>query len=348
MFNKMSIANRKGGFYRSLEVSRDDSHLSETVLNDNFLTKTNNYIVQVQHFISSNVQRLNTIDEVMFQVFRRGGVNDTVDDVQTQIPDTIAQFRPSSYFSIVELGRQLTEYVRVLNDYLNAQGGVNIRHIDGEVDGAGKWRFGLSIDFSSLYYIQVGELTQKATGFRKYIFAVNDGATDIYNSTDNSHLALIDVLGFFTYNGGGMPTHRDALFIPVRPLSAFDMRVSLDVVATFPISTKPAVLNGIETNDYVLARFPTSAHRHTWQEIDMVNGSLQKTITIKERINAGLEDMTENNTESIGNHLLNGKIKHCNFRLENRYLVDGKIVRQPCDFTNGFFTIKLLFSKKES
>jgi hypothetical protein len=344
----MSVANRKGGFYRSLEVSRDDSHLSETVLNDNFLTKTNNYIVQVQHFISSNVQRLNTIDEVMYQVFRRGGVGDTVDDVQTNIPDTIAQFRPSGYFSIVELGRQLKEYVTVLNDYLNAQGGVNIRHIEGDVDGAGRWRFGFSIDFASFYYIQVGELTQKATGFRKYIFAVNDGVHDIYNSNDNDHLHLIDNLGFFTYNGGARPTLRGALFIPVRPLSAFDMRISMDVVATFPISTKPAVLNGVETNDYVLARFPTSAHQHTWQEIDMYNDSLHKTVTIKERINVGLEDMTENNTESIGNHLLNGKIKHCNFKLENRYLVDGEIVRKPCDFTNGFFTIKLLFSKKET
>ena len=58
----MSIANKKGGFYKTLEVTRDDSNTSETVLTDAMLTKTNNYIVQVQNFVNSNTQPLNTLD----------------------------------------------------------------------------------------------------------------------------------------------------------------------------------------------------------------------------------------------------------------------------------------------
>ena len=347
--NKMSIANRTGGFYRSLEISRDDSNLSETVLNDDFLIKTNNYIVQVQHFVSSNVQRLNTVDEILFQVLRRGGPFEGPDDVVIGIPDNIAQFRPTSYFSIIELGRQLKEWTTNINDFLNVPLAVPLQHISSSFNASGKWSFTLYPDFSSLFYISVGEQTQNLTGFRSYIFALlnPDLGRDVWNERDLSSLHLING-GFFAYDGTIDATTQAFTFSSTRPLSAFDQRLSLDVVATFPISTKPAVLNGRETNDYVLARFPTSAHQQRWHSIDMYSENLLGNIRIRERINTGLEDMTNNNTESIANHMLNGKIKHCNFKLENRYLVDGKIVRKACDFKNGFFNIKLLFSKRET
>lgn len=347
----MSVANRKGGFFRSLEISRDDSNTSDTVLGDDFLIKTSNYVLQVQHFVSSNVQKLNTVDEVMFEVKGRGGPLEGPDDAALVfgIPANIAEFRPSSYFSIVELGRQLQEWTTKINAFLNAALPFPIQHIDSALDASGRWVVTLHPVFSSVYYIGVGPQTQILTGFRSYIFALfnPDLGRDVWNERDLSHLHLIN-LGFFAYDGGQDATTQAFTFTSERPLSVFDQRLSLDVVATYPISTKPAVLDGVETNDYVLARFPTSAHQKRTHGIDVYGGNLLKTVRIRERINTGLEDLTENNTEAIGNHMLNGKIRHCNFKLENRYLVDGKIVRQPCDFKNGFFNIKLLFSKRET
>ena len=120
----MSIANRKGGFYRSLEVSQDDSSHSETVLTDNFLTKTNNYTCQVEHFINSNVQPLNTIDEVYFEVLARGDQLEGPDDM-VLLPAEIRAFRPNHYFSVSELGRQLNKWTLTLNDYLNVAQNLN-------------------------------------------------------------------------------------------------------------------------------------------------------------------------------------------------------------------------------
>jgi hypothetical protein len=158
---------------------------------------------------------------------------------------------------------------------------------------------------------------------------------------------LLDALGFFVHDPAVL-TQTPLEQYTVASLSSFDLRLSLDVIATFPISTKPSVLDGAESNDFVLARFPTSAYQATSNRVDTIGGNMVMNVTLKERINTGLEDLTRDNTESISNHLLNGKIRHCNFRLENRYLQDGKIVRTPCDFTHGFFTIKLLFSKRET
>ena len=342
----MSIANRKGGFIRTLEVSQDDSSVSETVLNDNFLTKTNNYLCQVEHFISSNAQPLNTIDEVYFEVLARGTPLEGPGDV-VNLPAAVRQFRPAHYFSTIELARQIQQWTSTLNAYLNVAQNVDETHITSSFTAAGKLSFTLYPVFSTLYYIRVGEDTRNLTGLREYIFVVNDGHVDIWNENDNSHLQLIGNLDFFTHTPANA-TQGTFSTPTVAPLSVFNRLLSLDVVATFPISTKPSVLNGAESNDYVLARFPAAAYQETSNRIDVYGRGMLNNVVLSESINTGLTDMTRDNTETISNHLLNGKIRHCNIKLENRYLEKGEIVRTPCDFTHGFFTIKLLFSKLET
>jgi hypothetical protein len=271
---------------------------------------------------------------------------DTVADV-VNLPAAIRQFTPRHYFSTTELGRQIEQWTSTITAYLNAAQNINEYQLSSRFSSAGKWSFILQPRFSSRYYIRVGEETRRHTGFREYIFVVNNGIADVWNENDNSHLHLLDALGFFVHDPAVL-TQTPLEQYTVASLSSFDLRLSLDVIATFPISTKPSVLDGAESNDFVLARFPTSAYQATSNRVDTIGGNMVMNVTLKERINTGLEDLTRDNTESISNHLLNGKIRHCNFRLENRYLQDGKIVRTPCDFTHGFFTIKLLFSKRET
>lgn len=348
----MSVANKKGGYYRTIEINRDDSNTSETVLTDAFLTKTDNYLVQVSNFVNSNTQPLNTLNEAMFTIKQRGSIINTPDNM-VALPVDIGVFRPTSYFSVLELARQLDKYCKRATEYIISEDDLEEDDdvIDFDLNANGTFSFTLYPNFSNGYYIEVGSMTQKMTGFRQYIFIVNSGAADgdIINSTDITHLHLIDVHGMFTYHGSVelYSARDDHTLNSERALSTFDTRLSLDVVALgFPISTKPSILDGKESNNYVLARFPTSDYQKIESELGVTDGDIEDTTILIEQVNIGLEDLTRNNTEVIANHMFNGTIQHCNFRLESRYFFDGKIETVPTDVKHGFFSLKLLFSKK--
>ena len=64
----MTTSNKRGGFLKSLEINRQNSNTSETILKDKFLSKTDNFVCEVSRFIISNSPQINLIDEDMFQV----------------------------------------------------------------------------------------------------------------------------------------------------------------------------------------------------------------------------------------------------------------------------------------
>ena len=344
----MSIANRKGGYFTSLEITQDSSHKSESVLTDDLLTKADNYTMHVQHFICSNTQKLNTMDEVMFEALLRGDQVDQPEDVVQDIPENIRQFKPTSYFSTLELARQLEAYINKLQLYMdtNTPG----QYVEFTLQQDGCFILTLTSLFTSEFYFKLGPMTQIFTGSHEFIFAVNDGNQDFVSATQDMS-ALIDDQGYFEYSPGAQRrTEHTYGFKSERPLSSFDCRLSLDVVAAgIPLSTKPQVLDGKEDNNYVLARFPAADYQHSSNKIySDENGLVERDSHLIERINIGLEDMTRNNTEAISNHLLNGKIKLCNFKIMARYFQDGQLTTVPCDFTHGFFSLKLVFTKKET
>ena len=342
----MSIANIKGGFYKTLEVNRDDSNVSETILTDAMLTKTNNYIVQVQNFVNSNTQPLNTLDEALFTIKPRGTDTQAPETV-VALPVGISIFQPSSYFSILELSRQLDKFCE---RFTESQNFANDNGLEFTLNQDGTFLFKLYPEFSTNFYIELSEAAQKLTGFRQYIFVINDGVEDIGNVTDTSHLDLLDPYNFFTYDNtdATYDVEEEHEFPSLRPLTAFDWRLSLDVIATFPISTKPSIVDSKETNDYVLARFPSNDYQHIQTQLETFDDEILSTTTLIEKVNIGLENMTRNNTEAISNFMLNGKIQHINLKLETRYFFDGKIIRVPTNVKHGFFSLKLLFSKRQT
>ena len=79
---------------------------------------------------------------------------------------------------------------------------------------------------------------------------------------------------------------------------------------------------------------------------EVTNVNLQQRQTTQEIVNLGLEDLCRNNPNAVSNFLLPGEIRQCTFKLETRYINDGVITKQPTDMEQGFWSLKLLFSKK--
>ena len=67
------IANSRNGVLKTLEISRDNSNESVTMLRDDFLKKPENYTLNVSKFITNTTPVLNLIDEItifIFQIYR--------------------------------------------------------------------------------------------------------------------------------------------------------------------------------------------------------------------------------------------------------------------------------------
>jgi len=137
-------------------------------------------------------------------------------------------------------------------------------------------------------------------------------------------------------------------FTSTYSLEKFDDRLSIDCVATFPISSHIAAFNNKEQREFILARFAISDYEKNTSEVIISENRLQNINAIKEVLKIGLVDMTRNNPDYTSIYLLPGKIRHVNIKLITRYLSEGKVVRVPTDMQDGTWDLKLLFSKKQT
>ena len=115
----MSFANEKGGYQKALEVVRQNSNTSITMLKEDFLKKTANYILNVTDFVTNTTPPLNLIEEDYFRVMPRGYVNETLNDAEDRLPiflrnDSIRSFRPTYYRTWMELARQIDVFFEKL------------------------------------------------------------------------------------------------------------------------------------------------------------------------------------------------------------------------------------------
>ena len=347
-----SAANQRGGFLKTLEINRDGSAISETNLRDTFLKKTEGYVMQVIRFVVNNSPTLNLIDEPMFTVLTRGGqVNDTVDTVQVPNPPLI--FQPTNYRTYLELARQLEKFCKQIDQQLQQAS------VAFSLQSNGLFQLKLFPGFASEFYIKVGPQTQKYTGLDEYLFVTTngvnhytqlDGVEFLFNVVDADDLEVQIEAGqaisfnaqMFDHNGPINVIH-GGIFESERPLSAFDHRLSQDVIAYFPISQSISFLDGKESHEFILARFPLNDYKSMFE---VTNVNLQQRQTTQEIVNLGLEDLCRNNPNAVSNFLLPGEIRQCTFKLETRYINDGVITKQPTDMEQGFWSLKLLFSKK--
>ena len=337
----MTTANQKGGYLKRLSVSRDGESTSITTFRERFLKKTENYVLQIPRFITSATPKLNLISEAMFSIYVRA-------NVAYLLPAApVYTFTPTNYRSWSELGRQMQLFFKgVSEDELDEH------FIEFSVLDDGCFRLNLSVNFCKLYYIKVGPETQKKTGFPEYMFQVRgtEGTvTRHFDHTDGlKYLIETDPLGIPRF-----AAYQDDVTEPIKfdsrfPLDSFDTRISLDVIVTFPMSSRISVFNGKEGREFMLARFPLTDYKQLHSRIDVPTGVLSAATTIKEVIQTGLQDLTLTNPEMISVFMLPGTIYHANFQLNTRYYSEGKIVSVPTDMENGFWNIELLFSKKKT
>ena len=354
----MTTANARGGWLKTLEINRDGSATSDTVLKDTFLKKAEGYVCQVQRFIVNNTPRLNIVDEVMIEVRRRGHLPG--DTVGTVLPTGgQPQFKPTAYRTYLELARKMEQYCDALNDHFNQ------RSVAFLLRSNGTFQLKLYRGFSSAFYLKIGKETQKFTGLPEYIFVTTDGnvtytqamgVQHLFNVAGNAEAAALAIQTAIAAGNEDAITFNAAMFNRAvggertftsgRPLSAFDHRLSLDVVAYWPISNIISFNSGVETHEFVFARFPVSDYLEIHEKTVVVGEDLRRTQIIQETVNLGIEDLCRNNPNTVSNYLLPGDLRHCNFRLETRYISDGVITRVPTDMDEGFWSLKLLFSKK--
>ena len=296
------------------------------------------------------------------------------------------QFRPRPYRTWVELARQMERffhrfgviaeiigfpgYVKVMPPggfpYTNVEqdGVVSYEELDAEddldnpegrhiaftLDDDGRFSLEFDLWFSTYFYLKLGPQTVKKTGFPEYMFVITDeyGETATHNDgVDSLFDALQLILGnyIFTEEVENLIIAKRK-FTSIFSLETFDDRLSIDCIATFPISSRISSFNGKEARDFLLARFAIGDYEKNTSEVMVAQGRLQNVNVMKEVLKIGLEDLTNSNPDYTSIFLLPGKIRHVNIKLVTRYMSEGKIVEVPTDMKDGTWVLKLLFSKK--
>jgi hypothetical protein len=345
----MTQSNLRGGLIKTLEINQDESNVSKTVLSDELLKKADNYVLQVTRFISNVTPNINTITERVFEVLKRPLPNSNILSVPAMVvnnlSDALRLFEPKNVKTALELVRQMMVFAR-------QHAGLTITLNDNNTI-----RITLDQAFGSRYYIRVGPQTRKLLGLREYLyfFKYEDWhLDDVIATNDQPHpevsieLFLVDAVGNFVvfqesalFVEGDVPSSYG--YDSPNPVSCLDTRLSLDVHCSFPISTQPHIFNGEESTDYILGRFPTNdyiEHHVAYKGLD--------TYSVLETVNLGLEDLCRSNPNTVTNFFLPGEISVVNIKILTRYLEEQKIKTVNADYSNGgFFSLKLLFSKKQ-
>ena len=360
------IANSRNGVLKTLEISRDNSNESVTMLRDDFLKKPENYTLNVSKFIMNTTPPLNLIDEIMFDVLPMGDPND--------LPDRLLEyttFKPSKYYTWLELARQINEWTKKLQQVFDSSPNIldanKNKFIEFRMDATGNpqiefkeyFLHGLRAhDVHSLgYYIQVGEETQKVLGLPQYLFFVTDG-NNIFSHADGGQY-LFDATqadGFNVFVANDVWTTQTGTRIVKFPrqLNMFDQRYSLDIYSTLPTKSKISALDGVEGHHFLLFSIPY-IDQHRFQSVTSINRgdgdtgySIKRDTTLTEQLDVGATDYCVNQSETIHQLLLPGVIRSVNVFVRCRYLMDGKFSEKDIDFKNAFWYLKMIFCKKET
>jgi len=387
----MTTANKRGGFVKSLEISRDGSNRSNTMLKNTFLKKANNYVCQLTKFVTNLTPKLNLDNEIMFEILPRGGVGVATDFMTFPVHwrDDWRQFKPTPYFSVCDLALQLETFFKRFSYIVRRQGANNIpgdiaaadlattqfpfvknNLVQGDDNGWGATellpigglkypticQFVMNADgtftiivtdeFVQNFYIRVGEQTQIKTGFPEFLYISNIGGVDVSFADFEVPTDGLFVNGEFLHS---LPVENPSFeFHTEFSMTAFDERLSIDVQATFPISNSVSVVDGVEEHEFILARFPLADYKRF--DTDLIGNDVQLSdfVQITEDVNVGLEDLARGNPNITSIYLLPGSIRQVTIELFTRYYVNGLVRRVATDMTQGFWSLKMIFSKKET
>jgi len=369
---------------KTIQITRDGSNQSNTMLKTTFLKTTENYVCQMTKFITNITPVLNSDSEIMFEILPKGDQNTQV--ANTAFPaywkNEWRQFSPRPYYSVTELAVQIRRFLHRFGFLVRKIGtnniageltaneiatsaypfvsrnitvqGVNFvnngwealadegRLVNFKLLPDGRFTLQFTNEFSTNFYIRVGPAAQKKTGYPEYLF-VTEGA-QIYTAQNGVEFLFEN--GEFTYDPevDGKPYDYESRFA----MNNFDDRLSLDVVLTIPISNQISIVDGIEEHEYILARFALSDYKRFDTTTKLLEDRVSAQITIEEDINVGLEDLARNNPNQSTIFMMPGDIRQISMRLYTRYYFQGTIKRIETNMDQGFWSTKLLFTKKQT
>ena len=349
----MSIANQKGGFFRTLEINRDSVADSATTLIEPILKQAQNYVVQVQRFVTNFTPPINTLTEPMFIIREKGYMQgDNVVWLTTKA-ESIARgeikFTPTNVRTITELIRQALVFFRDLDAFATF-------YITPEFIGLIQMR----TEFY-LHYIEVGETYQKLLGLPQYISYFRGKETyDPANPlAGSSTIQSTRVFRSGDEIADDEKNEEDYYFRPTEEfregdLAVFtrscdntmllcDTRQYIDITFTMPHISQLCILNGVEQRKKLLARFPV----RDFEDTEHVSKADHRKYSVRENVTLGLEDLCKNNPNAHSMLLLPGEVQHANVRIETTFLENQEFKTSPAAFgPSGFWSLKLLLTKK--
>jgi malate/lactate dehydrogenase len=109
----MSVANQKGGYFRTIEINRDTVANSVTTLLEPILKQAGNYIAQVQRFVTNITPQINTFTTPLISILAKPdptnvGTIDDLDNARAAYNIALAPpvyFSPTNVHSVTELAR---------------------------------------------------------------------------------------------------------------------------------------------------------------------------------------------------------------------------------------------------
>lgn len=376
----MSFVNEKGGYTKVLEITRENSNRSVTMLKEDFLTKSENYILNVTDFVTSTSPPLNEIDEPYFRIMPKGAHNETIAQAELRLPVfldnvNVREFRPTNYRTWMELARQMNDWFAKLTDLFKYGTNASGKNDDGDdfvvfyLTSEGKLRIKLSPDFTSLdvfwdnenttngkpnylgLYIQVGEKTQSVLDIPKYIFQVNDGNNTHLSDIDGEdNLIAEDNNGILRFSQNQEASLDILVRFSKKPISNFDQRLSIDIYSTFPLKSKILTENGKEEHEHILFRLPFD-EQHSFQtkmSYSQISNQIPNGMgsNIEEDVDIGLTNLCDKHPTVLHQLLLGGIIRSVQLKIMIRYIDKENIFERDIDFANGFWYLRLLFVKK--
>ena len=391
----MTQANVKGGFTKSIMITRNHDNQSTTMLKTEFLKNTEKYVVQVQNFFTSAASKINTHSGVLFAIRRFGAGGEGTPPFPNYYRQSDYEFS-GSFHSVSDFVFRLQQFFHRfgylfeklslpaadlkganptalpegqkatanLNFYRNFQtpDADQVHHTSNvgwsqtpnqgklcsvSINSDNKLEFILTPVFLANFYIEVSTGMQAMLGLNPEIFSYLDtSGGDVWTDSDGDVLFELGTQNFVDEIDYREITADTIVRFSQFSVDNLDARLSLDITCTFPNSNKITVFNGKEEHEFVLARFILNDYKtfrtSTFSDDDGILG----TRSITENMTVGLEDLTRGNPNVESNFLLPGSIQLFKLSLSTRYFEGGKIVTKPTDLDDGFWSLKLLFSKK--
>ena len=336
------------------------------------MKKSENYTCLVRKFVTNITPPLNTVKEIAVHIKMRGAENDDPDLIGFPVfwDPNDTRFTPIPYHSTIEFLRQLQQFfhkfsflvARLGNVEAGGPGGIGgdlnaNQRLEGypyipsnvingadrgykalqdeeaalitcKLRGDGALEITMRSEFMNEFYIEFGTEYRKLLGFDQFLREALFKDDGTFEDPDEDIATVPD-----EYEAGNA-------------LHQLDERLSIDVVATLPISNRIFSKNGGEESEFVLCRFPLNDYNRFETILVSKQDRVSEKVRIREEVNVGLEDLTQQSPNSSGIFLLPGTIQEINLKLYTRYYERGKVQMRPTKMSEGYWSITLLFGKK--